>query len=387
MAYDRDLAFIYRNPTKIVFGENTVNDAGIEVSELGCSKAFIVTDPGVVAAGLVERVQKALGSKFVGIYDKCIQDYGVHIINEASALAKEAGADCLVSVGGGSTIDTAKGIAVLIKEGGKLEDYAGFQLLTRPQTPHVVVPTTAGTGSEATMTAVVKDWDRHQKMLFSDTNMIPNVGILDPTIVAGLPKGLTATTGMDAFTHGVESIHTLQASPIADAMALQSIRLIYENLPKCVEDGSDLIARGQQQCGATMGGIAFDNAQVGLPHALAHSLGGLFNVPHGLANSIVLPHSMQFNLEESADRYALIARVMGLDVKGMSDVEAGQAAIDAVFAFTKMLGIPQKLSEAGVAEEGLIEVAELALSDGAIVYNPTLIFETDQIMEVLKAAY
>jgi alcohol dehydrogenase len=172
-----------------------------------------VTDPGVVAAGLVERVQKALGSKFVGIYDKCIQDSGVHVINEASKLAKEAGADCLVSVGGGSTIDTAKGMAVLLKEGGNLEDYAGFQLLSRPQTPHIVVPTTAGTGSEATMTAVVKDWDRHQKMLFSDTNMIPNVGILDPTIVEGLPKELTATTGMDAFTHGVEAIHTLQAEP------------------------------------------------------------------------------------------------------------------------------------------------------------------------------
>jgi alcohol dehydrogenase class IV len=192
---------------------------------------------------------------------------------------------------------------------------------------------------------------------------------------------------MDAFTHGVEAIHTLQASPIADAMALQAIRLIYQNLPKCVEDGHDLLARGQQQCAATMAGIAFDNAQVGLPHALAHSLGGLFKVPHGLANSIVLPHSMKFNLEESADRYALIARVMGLDVRGKSDMEAGQAAIDAIVEFTKQLGIPQRLRDAGVPEEGLIEVAELALSDGAIVYNPTLIFEADQIMEVLKEAY
>lgn len=387
MAYDRDLAFIYRNPTKVVFGEKTAGDAGIEVAELGCSKAFVVTDPGVVAAGLVERVVKALSKKYVGIYDKCIQDSGVHIINEAAALAKEAGADCLVSVGGGSTIDTAKGMAVLLKEGGKLEDYAGFQLLTRPQTPHIVIPTTSGTGSEATMTAVVKDWDRNRKLLFSDTNMIPNVGILDPTIVAGLPKGLTATTGMDAFTHAVESIHTLQASPIADAMALQAIRLIYEFLPKCVDDGSDLLARGQQQCAATMAGVAFDNAQVGLPHALAHSLGGVFKVPHGLANSIVLPHSMRFNLEDAADRYALIATTMGLDTRGKSDTEAAEMAIDAIAEFTKKLGIPQRLRDAGVPEEGLLEVAELALSDGAIVYNPTMVFETDQIMDVLKKAW
>jgi len=387
MAYDRDLAFIYRNPTKIVFGEKTANDAGIEVAELGCSKAFVVTDPGVVAAGLVERVVKALAKKYVGIYDKCIQDSGVHVINEAAALAKEAGADCLVSVGGGSTIDTAKGMAVLLKEGGKLEDYAGFQLLTRPQTPHIVVPTTSGTGSEATMTAVVKDWDRNQKMLFSDTNMIPNVGILDPTIVAGLPAGLTATTGMDAFTHAVEAIHTLQASPIADAMALQAIRLIYEFLPRCVEDGSDLLARGQQQCAATMAGVAFDNAQVGLPHALAHSLGGVFKVPHGLANSIVLPHSMRFNLEDAVDRYALIAWTMGLDVKGKSDTEAAEAAIDAIAEFTKKLGIPQRLRDVGVPEDGLQQIAELALSDGAIVYNPTMVFESDQILDVLKKAW
>jgi aldehyde dehydrogenase (NAD+) len=387
MAYDRDLAFIYRNPTKIVFGEKTASDTGIEVAELGCSKAFVVTDPGVVAAGLVERVVKALSKKYVGIYDKCIQDSGVHVINEAAALAKEAGADCLVSVGGGSTIDTAKGMAVLLKEGGKLEDYAGFQLLTRPQTPHIVVPTTSGTGSEATMTAVVKDWDRNQKMLFSDTNMIPNVGILDPTIVEGLPVGLTATTGMDAFTHAVEAIHTLQASPVADAMALQAIRLIYEFLPRCIENGSDLVARGQQQCAATIAGVAFDNAQVGLPHALAHSLGGVFKVPHGLANSIVLPHAMRFNLEDAADRYALIAVTMGLDTRGKSDTEAAEMAIDAIAEFTKKLGIPQRLRDAGVPEEGLQEVAELALSDGAIVYNPTMVFEADQIMDVLKKAW
>jgi len=387
MAYDRDLAFVYRQPTRIVYGEKTVNDVGIEIAELGCSKAFVVTDPGVVAAGLVERVQKALGAKYVGIYDQCIQDTGVHIINEATEVAKAAGADSLVSVGGGSSIDTAKGMAILLKEGGKLEDYSGFQLLSRPQTPHVVIPTTAGTGSEATMTAVVKDWDKHQKYLFSDNNIIPNVGILDPTIVEGLPPGLTATTGMDAFTHGIEAVHTIQASPIADAMALQAIRLIYEYLPRCVEDGHDLLARGQQQCAATMGGIAFDNAQVGIPHALAHSLGGAFKVPHGLGNSIVLPHCMRFNLEECADRYALIARVLGLDVKGMSDMEAGTAAIEAVAAFTKKLGVPQRLRDVGVPEDGLQEVAELAMGDGCVVYNPALIYESDQLLGVLKDAW
>lgn len=387
MGYDRDLSFIYRNPTKIVFGEKTANDTGIEVAELGCGEAFIVTDPGVVEVGLVERVQKALGNKYVGVYDKCIQDSGLHIINEGAEVAKAAGADCLVSVGGGSVIDTAKGMAILLNEGGKIEDYAGFQLLSRPQTPHVVVPTTSGTGSEATMTAVVKDWDKNQKQLFSSNFIIPNVGILDPTIVEGLPPMLTATTGMDAFTHAVEAIHTLQASPIADAMALQVIRLVCEYLPRCVEDGSDLLARGQQQCAATMAGVAFDNAQLGLPHAMAHSLGGIFKVPHGLANSIVLPHAMRFNLEEVPDRYRLVAEAMRLDIRGMSDMEAGEAAVSAISDFTKKMGIPQKLSEVGVPEDGLKDVAELCMFDGCIVYNPTMIFEAGQVLEVLKQAY
>lgn len=387
MAYDRDLSFVYRNPTKLIFGENSAADIGIEVGELGCSKAFIVTDPGVVEVGLVERVQKALGNKYVGVYDKCIQDSGIHIINEAAQVAKDAGADCLVSVGGGSVIDTAKGMAIILTEGGKLEDYAGFQLLERPQTPHVVVPTTSGTGSEATMTAVVKDWDKNQKQLFSSTYIIPNIGILDPTIVEGLPPMLTATTGMDAFTHAVEAIHTLQASPMADAMALQAIKLIYENLPKCVENGGDLLARGQQQCAATMAGVAFDNAQVGLPHAMAHSLGGIFKVPHGLGNSIVLPHAMRFNIEECPDRYRLVAEAMRLDIKGVSDAEAAEAAIDAITEFTRKMGIPQKLRDVGVPEEGLKDVAELCMYDGCIVYNPTLIFESDQVLEVLKQAW
>lgn len=387
MAYDRDLSFIYRNPTKLVFGENSANDTGIEVAELGCSKAFIVTDPGVVEVGLVERVQKALGNKYVGVYDQCIQDSGIQEINQAAQVARDAGADCLVSVGGGSVIDTAKGMAIILKEGGKLEDYAGFQLLNRPQTPHVVIPTTSGTGSEATMTAVVKDWDKKQKQLFSSTFIIPSIGILDPTIVEGLPPMLTATTGMDAFTHAVEAIHTLQASPMADAMALQAIRLTYEYLPRCVEDGSDLLARGQQQCAATMAGVAFDNAQVGLPHAMAHSLGGLFKVPHGLANSIVLPHAMRFNIEECPDRYRLVAEAMRLDIKGMNDTEASEAAIDAITEFTRKMGIPQKLRDVGVPEEGLKDVAELCMYDGCIVYNPTLIYESDQVLEVYKKAY
>ena len=387
MAYDKDLSFIYRNPTKLIFGENTVKEAGVEVDELGCSRALVVTDKGVAEAGLAERVKEALGKRYVGTFDGCVQDSGMHIINDASEFAREKDADALVSVGGGSTIDTAKGMAILLKEGGKIEDYKGFQMLTRPQTPHIVVPTTAGTGSEVTYALVVKDWDANQKLIFAETYMTPDTAILDPTMTAGLPPQLTATTGMDALTHAIEALHALQCEPISDAMALHAITLIAEYLPICVERGDDLVARGQQQLAATMAGIAFSNAQVGMVHAMAHSVGARFKVPHGLANSILLPHVMMYNMDTCPDRYALVARAMGLDIKGMSDEESGEAAANAIWEMTKKMEVPQRLRDVGVPEDGLEDVAELSLSDGSIVYNPKPIFEPEEVLEVYKKAW
>lgn len=387
MAYDTDLSFIYKNPTRVVFGVNSLRDLGPEVDELKCSKAFVVTDKGVAAAGLLEKVEQALGKRWVGTFDECPQDSGVHIVNQAAEIARDKGADILVSLGGGSVIDTAKGIAILLKEGGQLQDHYGLQLFTRPQTPHIAIPTTAGTGSEVTWAYVVKDWEKNQKILCGDDHIIPNTAILDPVLTQGLPPKITAFTGMDALTHAIEAIHALQAEPITDIMAFGAIRLIMQYLPVCVENGDDLFARGQQQIAATTAGVAFSNAQIGMVHAAAHSVGALYKVPHGLANSILLPHVMEYNMDECADRYALVADAMGVKEKGMSDEEASLAAIDAVNTLTKKIGLPRRLSEAGVEEAGLEEVAELSLSDGAIVYNPKLIYESEQVMEVLRKAF
>lgn len=387
MAYDQDLAFIYRNYTRIVFGINTVNDVGSEVDYLKCSKAFVVTDKGVAAAGLAEKVQKALGSRFVGIFDECPQDSGFHIAGRAAEMAREAGADCLVSVGGGSCIDTAKGASILLKEGGDLHDYSGYQLLTRPQTPHIAIPTTAGTGSEVTYFYVIKDWDRNIKIEYGDDYIIPNTAILDPVMTQGLPPMLTATTGMDALTHAIEAIHATPAEPISDTMAFGAIRLIMEYLPHCVENGDDLFARGQQQIAAAMAGVAFGNAQVGLVHGIAHTVGAICGVPHGLANSILLPHVMKYNLDECPDRYAFVAEAMGIKEKGMSDMEAAEAAIEAVWALTKRMGVPQSLREVDVPEDMLPQIADLTLGTGPVVFNPKMIYEAEQVLEVLKNAY
>lgn len=387
MSYDRELSFEYNNPTKIIFGENSVKDIGLEVDNLGGSKALIVTDQGVTQAGLVDRVVEALGRRYVGTFDDCVQDSGFKLVNDAAEFARTKGTDILISVGGGSVIDTAKGISVLLREGGQLQDYAGVQMLNRPQTPHLVIPTTAGTGSEVTWAAVIKNEERNAKETLLDYYLIPNIAILDPTMIAGLPPQITAGTGMDALTHAIEGIHAMQRQPIADAMALHAIRLISEYLPRCVENGDDLFARGQQMIAATMAGIAFGNAQVGLAHAIAHSIGALFGVPHGLANGIVLPHVMLFNLEDCAGRYALIARAMDLDVRGLDDLEAGRKAAEAVWQLTKTIGLTQKLRDTGVPEEGLAEAAELSMSDASIIYNPRMVIDTEEVLAVLKQAW
>lgn len=387
MPYARDLTFEFNSPTRIIFGEESIKEAGLEVDRLGGSKALIVTDRGIIEAGLAERVEKVLGRRYAGTYDACIPDSGFHLVDEGASFALDKGADILVSVGGGSVIDTAKGMAVVMKEGGKIGDYRGMQVLNRPQVPHVVVPTTAGSGSEVTWFAVIKDWENNVKEAFLDVHLIPNAAILDPQMVAGLPPHLTAGPGMDALSHAIEAIHSLQCQPINDGLALQAVRQILDYLPRCVEDGSDMVARGQQQLAATMAGMAFSNSQPGLVHAMAHPLGALFNVPHGVANAILLSHVMRFNMPECAERYALVAQAMKLDVRGLSEEEAGNAAVVAIEGLVEKIGLPRKLREAGVPENGLEEAADCSLADGSIVYNPRMVTGLEEVLQVYRAAW
>ncbi|RII00170.1 iron-containing alcohol dehydrogenase [candidate division NPL-UPA2 bacterium Unc8] len=386
MGYDRSLSFIFRCPTKIVFGEGVAGDVGNEVDELGGKRAMIITDKHLVETDLYRQVEKALGRRYVGTFSAVEPDTGVHIVNEGTDTARKLNVDCLVSIGGGSVIDTAKGIAIPLKEGGRLEDYDGFQLLTEPAVPHIAIPTTAGTGSEVTFAAIIKDHQEKRKLVFANTYIIPNVALLDPLMTVGMPPHLTASTAMDAMSHAVESMHTSERIPISDAFALHAIHLIVNYLPGVMEDGNDLLARGQMLIAACIAGAAMSNTHVGLVHALAHSVGGRFGVPHGIANSILLPHGILYNLDACPEIYAAIARALGVDIRGMSDEDAGKKAADAIWELTKKAGLPQKLSEVGVPENGLEEIADLAISDGAIVYNPKPM-DPEENLKVLKQAW
>ncbi len=387
MAYDQDLSFVYFGPTKIVFGAGAARDVGVEMADLGCGRALVVTDPGVMKAALVEGVLKALGERCVGIWSDVPQDTGMGVVNRAAAFAREKGADCVVSVGGGSVIDTGKGICILLTEGGCFEDFEGIQLLTRPQTPHIVIPTTAGTGSEVTNMAVILDERKGQKIFIVENFNTPRIAILDPLMTEKLPPLLTASTGMDALTHAVEALHSLQREPIADGLAMQAIRLIHRHLPVCVRSGSDLEARGQVQLAATMAGWAFSNVLVGLVHAMAHSLGAIARVPHGIANGILLPHVMVFNRDDAGESYAMVAEALRVREKGMDEREAAEAAVAAIRSFLERIGHPLRLSEVGVTDEDIAKAAALSLSDGAIVNNPRMVLSEEEVLAVYRAAF
>ncbi len=388
MNYDSSLSFIYMNTTRVVFGPGCARDVREEVRALGCSRALVVTDAVLASRTDVPgRVEKTLGESCAGVFSDVVPDSGVHIVDAGAAFARERGADCIVSVGGGSAIDTAKGIAIVLKEGGSLRDYEGFQVLRRPQTPHVAIPTTAGTGSEVTYVAVIKDHEAHQKLLFGDYNIIPNTALLDPELTVGLPPGLTAATGMDAMSHAVEAIHSQQKEPIADGLALHAIRLIREFLPRAVAEGTDLVARGQMLIASNMAGTAFSNAQVGMVHAMAHTVGARYGIHHGLANSIFMPHVVRFNAGEVAAFYRPIAAALGVAVDGLTDAACAELVAERLSELAAKTGLPRTLSSQGVPEDALPELAEATLADASIIYNGRTVLGADEVLAVYRAAF
>jgi aldehyde dehydrogenase (NAD+) len=379
MAYTKELSFSYRNPTRIVFGEGSTLNVASEVEALGGTRALIVTDEGLMNTNLPQRIRETLGDKCAGIFGEVQPDSGVHIVDRGVEMAQELGADILVSLGGGSSIDTAKAMTVVLKEGGKLADHF-LKPIEGPLMPHIAIPTTSGTGSEVTWIAVVKDHDQGVKRILLSDQLIPKLAILDPQMTVGLPPLVTASTGMDAMCHAVEGIASVRREPISDAMNLHAIRLIMEYLPRCVEKGDDLLARGQQMIAATIAGVGFGNSLVGIVHAMAHIVGGRHGVPHGIANGILLPYGMRYNLDACPDRYALVAEAMGVVEKGMSEKEAAVSAVDAMWEFTKRIEHPQRLRDVGVPKEDLEACATATLTEPSMFTNP----RPGELNEVLK---
>lgn len=386
--------FEFYNPTRVVYGAGIASDLKAELDFLGIGKYFIVSDKIISDLGLTKKVVDGLtsaGIEVTGEFLDVPQDSEVNTVNACADQAKTSGAEGLVAIGGGSVIDTAKAANILISEGGDLvEDYSGAHTLTRPLKPLIVIPTTAGTGSEVTQVAVVYDKDNKVKMPFTDKFLLPSLAVLDPEMTLSLPPKLTASTAMDALTHAVEAYVDLQWSPFSDTFAIGAVELIFKNIVQATRNGDDLEARGSLLIASNMAGIAFSHSMVGCVHGMAHAVGGIFRVPHGVANAILLPHGMEYNFEEVKDKLAKLAPIMGEEVSGLSADDAARKAIEAVRklngTLNEMGALPLRLREVGVSEDGLPEIAEATVMDGTSFYNPREVV-AEEILAHLKNAY
>lgn len=373
---------------KAIFGRGLVDACGAEIGKLVITRAFVVTDDVLAKNGICARVEAGLGKSLdvVGRFTNVPPNSEVGIVRALAEAARKAGADGLVAVGGGSVIDTAKAANMMLSEGGDILDFQGVNLLERPLRTLVAVPTTSGTGSEVTSFAVVKDQENHTKIHFASPYLVPHMAILDPEMTASMPPKLTAVTGFDALTHAIEAYVAQNAEPITDALALHAIRLIKGNLPRAVSTGSDLSAREQMLLASTMAGFAFNNAGVGVVHAIAHVLGGIHDVPHGLANALMLPAGMTFNIPVAMARYADIGRALG--VAGGTDEALAHGGVEAVRVLRRLVGLPEKLSQVGVPgdEMSFQRIGSEALLDGAIFFNPREATE-EELVGLVKESY
>ena len=379
--------FNYFCPTKIVAGHGTLAAISKAVVDRGCRRAFILTDAGVSRAGLAQLVQNALSDFCVGVYDKIPSDPDLEAVDAATACARDAKADCIISVGGGSVIDTGKGVCVTLKKGGKANDHLTMMALAEPQTPHIVIPTTSGTGSEVTSYAVFTSHGAGRKLSICDTFIMPDVAILDPRFTMSLPQRLTAATAMDAMTHAIEAMSSTMSNRMCDAQALQAIRLIHENLPLAIANGKDETARLNLQIAATLAGWAFTIAGLGLVHAMAHTLGTLFHVPHGEACGIMLPNVMRYNVDHATGALLHIAKVLDVNTAEMKERDAALAAADRIESLMRNVGHPLRLRDVGIQEDSLINAALHAICDPVQIFNPRPVNNLGDVIKLYKQAY
>lgn len=378
--------------TKVLFQPGAARDFSNELNQLALKKVFIVCDPFFAKNGLAQTVKEgieAAGVEVVGIYSDVPPNSELKTVEACASQARTAGAEGIVVLGGGSAIDTAKAANILLSLGGDLvNDYSGTQTISQELKPLIAIPTTAGTGSEVTSSAVIYDAVNRLKLSFNDSHLVPTLALLDPELTLTVPPQITAMTGMDAMTHSIEAVTSLQANPMSEALALQAIEMLRKNLLATVRDGSDLEGRGQLMAAANMAGIAFDHAMVGVIHAMSHATGGIAHVPHGMANSIFLPYGMEYNLEVAAAGYARMAPAFGIAVSGDENADA-RAVIQAVRDLRRDLhqacGLPQRLSEAGVKESDLNEIARNAVDDGTSFFNPREVTEEGVLAKIREA--
>lgn len=360
----------FKNPTEIMYGIGAMNELRKVIDQQQFKKVMIITDQGIVRARLIQHIEEKLAGVESIIFDKVEPNPSVPTCEEAYSQLKEFQANVVIAVGGGSTIDVAKAVCLLATNGGKVVDYEGIDTFSNPILPLIAIPTTAGTASEVTIFTVITDLEREYKLTIGGFKLAPRWAILDPEMTKTVPKHITASTGLDALVHALESLTSTKSFPISAELARAAIRLISANLRQAVYNGDNLAARDNMLMGSLLAGLAFNNTRLGNCHALSHPVSAMFQVPHGVANSILIPHVMEFNALAVPEKFAIIAEDMGEELTGLTTMQKAKKAIEAVCKLSEDIEIPKNLSGFNVDKSKIERMAADAIKSGNIQVNP-----------------
>ena len=366
--------FSYELPTRIIYGKNSTAQVGAEIKKLGINSILITTDKGIKEAGILDPIVSSLDKENINykIYDEVEADSGVLIVNEATKIAKNNNCDLIMGVGGGSSLDTAKAVAIMATNpGDNILDYAGLDKIKKDPLKIFAIPTTAGTGSEATIWSVISNKDKNIKSGVGSMKIMPDVAICDPLLTKSLPPHITAATGMDALTHAIESYVNTAAQPISEAMAEKSISLISNNLRQAVANGDNIEARDNLLMGSLLAALAFNETRLGIAHSISSPLGAYYPIAHGLANAILLPNVMEYNIIGNPDKYKKIAQLMGEDTTNLTEIDSAKKSVKAVLNLLKDIGLPTKLSDViDIKQDDLNKIVNESYQSGNNLVNP-----------------
>jgi len=382
--------FVFKMPARVIFGEGTAARLYEICRSLGAGKVFVVSDKIIGATAEFQKILDGLSGHGIAfeVYTDTLAEPPAPAVDAAAEALRASGCDMVAAVGGGSPIDTAKAVAMLATNPGQIKDYlfGGTKTILNPPLPLAAIPTTAGSGSEVTGASVIEDVERHVKLSVTHDSLIPRFAIVDPLLHRSMPGPVTAATGMDALTHAVEAYTSLNANPMSDALARQTIRLVGENLRTAFSNPADLTARGNMALASVMGAASFVNGGLGAVHGISQSMGGVAHVSHGVGNALLLPYVMERNCVGSLKKFADIAALLGERTDGLSLREAAERSVQAVRSLGRDLQIPAALREVGVTREMFPEIIAGTMSYRMLAINPCVLTEKD-VGAILEAAY
>ena len=357
---------------EVVLGLGSLGEAGFAELRLGARRPMVVTDPGVIEAGWARELLYHLADARLDpiVWSGVTPNPKDHEIRAAFDLYREAEADVLIAIGGGSCLDAAKGVAILSGNGGDILDYAGVDRMDHPIPPLLMIPSTSGTGADVSQFCIVTDTERSVKITIMGRALVPDISITDPRLLTTMPEWLNAATGLDALAHGIESFVSLAHNPLADTHALNAVGLVFANLRHTMSAPAELESRSKMAQASLEAGLAFTNAILGATHAMSHQVGGLLDSPHGVVNGVLLPHVIRFNAHATPERFIALARSAGLAVEGLPGVEAAELLAEHVRALGDDIGVPRGLRELGVTEADLPRLAATTLHDACLSTNP-----------------